>query len=96
MGSLDRIMKSQNQMVIQVAVLSICYSPNGNTFASGSHDKSICLWDVKPGKLKAKLDCQTNAVTSICYSPNGNTLVSGSKDKSISFMGCQDRKIKSQ
>ncbi|CAD8092502.1 unnamed protein product [Paramecium primaurelia] len=32
------------------AVLSVCFSPDGNTQASGSSDKSIRLWDVKKSK----------------------------------------------
>ncbi|CAD8116883.1 unnamed protein product [Paramecium primaurelia] len=31
-------------------VLSVCFSPNGNTLASGSADQSIRLWDVKTGQ----------------------------------------------
>ncbi|CAD8205765.1 unnamed protein product [Paramecium pentaurelia] len=31
-------------------VYSVCFSPDGNTLASGSYDKSIRLWDIKNGK----------------------------------------------
>ena len=30
--------------------MSVCFSPDGNTLASGSWDNSIRLWDVKTGK----------------------------------------------
>ncbi|CAD8048611.1 unnamed protein product [Paramecium primaurelia] len=31
-------------------VMSVYFSPDGNTLASGSYDKSIRLWDVKTGQ----------------------------------------------
>ncbi|CAD8045129.1 unnamed protein product [Paramecium primaurelia] len=64
-------------------VNTVCFSPDGNTLASGSNDKSIRLWDVKTGQQKAKLDGHTSTVYSVCFSPDGNTLASGSYDKSI-------------
>ncbi|CAD8043917.1 unnamed protein product [Paramecium primaurelia] len=63
--------------------MSVCFSPDGNILASGSYDNSICLWDVKTGQQKAKLDGYTHYVMSVCFSPDGNTLASGSDDNSI-------------
>ncbi|CAD8118854.1 unnamed protein product [Paramecium primaurelia] len=37
-------------------VRSVCFSPDGNTLASGSVDNSIRQWDLKTGQQKAKLD----------------------------------------
>ncbi|CAD8167197.1 unnamed protein product [Paramecium pentaurelia] len=65
------------------SVRSACISPDGNTLASGSNDKSIRLWDVKTGQQQAKLDGHENWVASVCFSPDGNTLASGSYDNSI-------------
>ncbi|CAD8093639.1 unnamed protein product [Paramecium primaurelia] len=64
-------------------VYSVCFSPDGNTLASGSHDQSIRLWDVKTGQQKAKLDGHSSAIMSVCFSPDGNILASGSNDQSI-------------
>ncbi|CAD8167247.1 unnamed protein product [Paramecium pentaurelia] len=63
--------------------MSVCFSPDGNTLASGSEDNSIRLWDVKTGQQKAQLDGHDEAVISVCFSPDGNTLASGSSDQSI-------------
>ncbi|CAD8183791.1 unnamed protein product [Paramecium pentaurelia] len=59
-------------------VRSVCISPDGNTLASGSDDKSIRIWDIKTGQQKAKLDGHILNVNSVCFSPDGNTLASGS------------------
>ncbi|CAD8214927.1 unnamed protein product [Paramecium octaurelia] len=64
-------------------VRSVCFSPDGITLASGSMDKSICLWDAKTGKQKVKFDGHSDVVNSVCFSPDGKTLASGSYDKSI-------------
>ncbi|CAD8133846.1 unnamed protein product [Paramecium pentaurelia] len=70
-------------------VRSICFSPDGNTLASGGGypykggDNSIRLLDVKTGQQKVKLDGHTRTVNSVFYSPDGNILASGSADNSI-------------
>ncbi|CAD8163656.1 unnamed protein product [Paramecium pentaurelia] len=65
------------------SVYSVCFSPDGNTLASGSYDNSIRLWDVKTGLQKAKLDGHSNFVMSVCFSSDGDKLASGSFDMSI-------------
>ncbi|CAD8189843.1 unnamed protein product [Paramecium pentaurelia] len=72
-------------------VQSVFFSPDGNTLASGSSDKSIRLWDVKTGQQKD--------VQQVCFSPDGNTLVSGSSDNSIRLWEikkkyCSDQRFK--
>ncbi|CAD8131344.1 unnamed protein product [Paramecium sonneborni] len=58
-------------------VYSVCFSPDGITLASGSHDQSIRLWDVKTGQQKAKFDGHTNIVYSIYFSTDGSQSVYG-------------------
>jgi WD40 repeat protein len=64
-------------------VWSVAYSPDGQTLASGSHDKTIKLWDVKTGNLLQTLTGHSDWVNSVAYSPNGQTLASGSGDNTI-------------
>src|SRR5436189_263290 len=61
-------------------VVSVSFSPDGRTLASGSHDKTIRLWDVQTGKGHAPLRGHTAPVLSVAYSPDGKTLASGSSD----------------
>lgn len=57
-------------------VYAICFSPDGNTLASGSGDNFICLWDVKTGLKKASIKGHSIGVISVCFSPDSNTLAS--------------------
>ena len=63
--------------------VSVAFSPDGKTLASGSEDKTIKLWDVATGKEQATLKGHTDAVSSVAFSPDGKTLASGSEDKTI-------------
>jgi WD40 repeat protein len=59
---------------------AVAFSPDGKTLATGSHDKTIKLWDVKTGKEQATLEGHTHPVSSVTFSPDGKTLASGSEN----------------
>jgi WD40 repeat protein len=64
-------------------VMSVAFSPDSKTLASGSADQTIKLWDVATGKVQATLKEHTDMVGSVAFSPDGKTLASGSLDNTI-------------
>ncbi len=58
-------------------------SPNGQILATGSHDKTIKLWDLPSGQLRATLTGHSHWIKSLAISPDGQILASGSYDKTI-------------
>ncbi len=58
-------------------VKSVAFSPNGSTIASGSKDKTMKLWDVATGELKATFEGHTDGINSVAFSPDGLMLASG-------------------
>ncbi|WP_170319966.1 pentapeptide repeat-containing protein [Polyangium spumosum] len=65
------------------AVYTAAFAPDGKTLASGSHDKTIHLWDVATGRALRTFEGHAAAVRSVFFSPDGKTLASGSDDKSV-------------
>ena len=66
----------------QGAVKGVAFSPNGNTIASASGDKTVKLWS-RNGKLLQTLIGHKSLVWDVSFSPNGKLLVSGSMDGTI-------------
>ncbi|OKH49391.1 nSTAND1 domain-containing NTPase [Scytonema sp. HK-05] len=64
-------------------VMSIAFSRDGKTIASGSYDNTIKLWDVVTGKQIITLNGHSGQVNSVEFSRDGKTLASGSYDNTI-------------
>jgi WD40 repeat protein len=61
----------------------IAFSPEGHFIASGSHDKTICVWDATTGAQTCVLCGHEDIVECVAFSPDGSHIVSGSADRTI-------------
>lgn len=65
------------------AVTCVAFSPDGETCATGSEDRSICLWETSTGKLLHRLPAAHRAaVTSLQFAAGGQ-LVSAGRDNTM-------------
>jgi WD40 repeat protein/serine/threonine protein kinase len=64
-------------------VLSMAFSPDGQTLVSGSQHGTVRLMDVGSGELLHFLIGHTDPVWSVAFSPDGQTIASGSHDNSV-------------
>ncbi|KAJ5707127.1 G-protein beta WD- 40 repeats containing protein [Penicillium malachiteum] len=70
-------------------VCTIAFSPDGNTIASGSDDKTIKIWDATTGKCQETLDDRSSTVQTLVFTPDGKMIASGSHNKNAVIWDCQ-------
>lgn len=61
-------------------VKSVCFSPDGRYFLSGSKDGTARLWDMD-GKLIRAFSGKLGEVNAAIFSPDGRHILTGSKDR---------------
>ena len=65
-------------------VNSVAFSPDGRHIVSGTHDKTVRVWDAQTGQnVMDPLKGHDNWVTSVAFSSDGRHIVSGSNDKTV-------------
>ena len=64
-------------------ILSVAFSPDGRRALSGSHDKTLSLWDVASGRHLRTFKGHFSKVKSVVFSPDGRLVLSGSWDKTL-------------
>ena len=69
-------------------VLSVAFSPDRRTLASGSNDQTIRLWNLANGQARV-LTGHTDRVDTVAFSPDGRTLASGSRDETVRLWNTQ-------
>ena len=78
------------QLQFHETVTSIAFSPDGAVLASGSHDKTVRLWNVADGRETMRLLGHEAGVTAIAFSPDGATLASASYDNMVRLWAIKD------
>ena len=75
-------------------VLSVTFSPDGQTVASGSKDKTIQLWEVSTGKRLQTLTGHRHKVQTVAFSPDGTLLASGSEDNTVKLWNIEPGNVR--
>ena len=64
-------------------VNSVVFSADGNLLISGSHDRTIRIWDVHSGHCLHILKGHDNWISSLNLIPNSSVVISSSEDGTI-------------
>ena len=70
-------------------ILSIVFSPDNKTLASGREGGVTCLWDAQTGALLKEFKGHSSAVLALAFSPDGATLASGGEDATVRLWDVQ-------
>ncbi|KAJ3331922.1 POC1 centriolar protein A [Blyttiomyces sp. JEL0837] len=65
------------------SVTATCVSADGRWIVSGSHDRTVMVFDAETGTLSRKLEGHTDAVWNVSCSHDGRWIVSGGCDESV-------------
>ena len=74
------------------AVLTVAFSGDGKTIASGGADKTVILWDAIQGSKRALPGEHKGPVQAVAFAPDGKTLASAGADGLVCIWNVADAK----
>jgi WD40 repeat protein len=75
------------------SVLSVSFSPNSKTLATGSRDQTVELWDMTTGKKLKSFSGHEGRVDEVKFSPDGKILASLSEDNRMKLWNMATEKV---
>jgi eukaryotic-like serine/threonine-protein kinase len=69
----------------QNTVQCIAFSPDGRWLATGSHDRTIRVWDVRTGETRHVISAHRDKISALAVSPDGRTIASGDHKGTVAF-----------
>ena len=70
-------------------LMTVTFSPNGETILTGSKDTTARLWDIKTQRLIHTFKGHTSYILLAVFSPDGSTVLTGSADKTARLWDVQ-------
>jgi WD40 repeat protein len=64
-------------------IVALAWAHDSSFLVSGSHDKTVCLWDAKTGKLLRRITGHDDAVFALALSSDSKKLATGGADKTV-------------
>jgi len=96
-NNLLRVLQANNQLKVLLyghlrPVISVAFSPDGKTLASGSTDGTVRFWNIETMKKLGKpLVTNYSPIYSLAFSPDGKTLASGNDGVTVLLFDVKTR-----